>query len=55
MAYDHEDVINHFPPQYITGKASEEEKVIDLNDENEMVSISLEEVQNEFMYSNPTG
>jgi len=55
MAYEHEDVINHFPPQYIIGKADGEDKVVSLNDENEMVSISLEEVQNEFMYSNPTG
>jgi len=41
MAYEHEDVIKHFPPQYIIGKASDEEKTIDLNDENETVSVSL--------------
>lgn len=55
MAYEHEDVIKHFPPQYIIGKQDGEDKVVDLNDENELVSISLDEVQNEFMFSNPTG
>lgn len=26
-----------------------------MNDENELASISIDEIQNEFMFSNPTG
>lgn len=28
MAYDHDEVIKHFPPQYITGKQDGEDKVV---------------------------
>lgn len=55
MAFEHEDVIKHYPPQYIIGKQDGDDKVVNENNENEFISVSLMEVQNEFMYSNPTG
>lgn len=54
MAYSHEDVIAHFPPQLIVGNSSGEEKVI-LEQENEQVKIQLIEMTCDYMYSNPTG
>jgi len=54
MGFEHEDVINHFPPQLIIGKQVGEEKVI-LVEENENVIVRLVEVDCEWMYSNPTG
>ena len=54
MAYSHEDVIAHFPPQLIVGNSSGEEKVI-LEQENEQVKVQLVEMTCDYMYSNPTG
>jgi hypothetical protein len=54
MAYNHEDVIPHFPPQLIVGKQVGEERVIH-EEENDSVIVRLVEVDCEWMYSNPTG
>ena len=54
MAYEHEEVIEHYPPQLIIGKQIGEERVI-LTEENENVIVRLVEVDCEWMFSNPTG
>ena len=55
MAYEHPEVIVHFPPQLIIGKqVGEDEKVL-LTEENDSVIVRLVEIETEWMYSNPTG
>jgi len=54
MAWEHEDVVKHWPPQVIVGKQVGEERVI-LVEENESVAVRLVEVDCEWMFSNPTG
>jgi hypothetical protein len=54
MAWEHEDVVRHWPPQVIVGKQVGEERVI-LVEENESVAVRLVEVDCEWMFSNPTG
>lgn len=54
MAYEHDEVIRHFPPQFIPGKQVGEPKLIKTV-EDERVTVNIYEVENEFIYSNPTG
>lgn len=54
MAWEHEDVVKHWPPKVIVGKQVGEERVI-LVEENESVAVRLVEVDCEWMFSNPTG
>ena len=54
MAYKNEEVIKHFPPQYIIGKQVDEMTEVAVK-EHELVTVKLMEVKNEWMYSNPTG
>ena len=56
LAYKNEEVIIHFPPQYIVGKQVRGEWVeINKRKEHEKVAVVLYEVVYEWMYSNPTG
>lgn len=54
MAYNHPEVITHFPPQLIIGKQVGEERVLH-TEENESVIVRLVECDCEWIYSNPTG
>lgn len=54
MAFEHEDVLTHYPPQLIIGKQVGEERVI-MMEENDSVIVRLIEVDCEWMFSNPTG
>ena len=54
MAYKNDEVIKHFPPQYIVGKQVDEMTEV-ATKEHELVTVKLLEVKNEWMYSNPTG
>jgi hypothetical protein len=54
MAPTHSEVMDHWPPEYIIGPEINDEKVIE-NYEDDFVQVKLMEVQNEYMYSNPTG
>jgi hypothetical protein len=55
MAYNHPEVIPHFPPQLIIGKQVGENERVLLTEENESVIVKLVEIETEWMYSNPTG
>lgn len=55
MAYNHPEVIPHFPPQLIIGKQVGENERVLLTEENENVIVKLVEIETEWMYSNPTG
>lgn len=52
--YEHDEVVKHFPPQFIVGQQVGEESTLVLSFENDFVRVELREIQCEFMYSNPT-
>lgn len=54
MAPVNQEVIMHFPPQYIIGKQVGEEKEL-AKYEDDNVIVTVQEVECEYMYSNPTG
>jgi hypothetical protein len=48
------EVIMHYPPQYIIGKQVNDDREI-ARYENEHVLVTVQEIDCEYMYSNPTG
>ena len=54
MAYKNPEVIKHWPPKYIVGRAVGEPVEI-AKEEHALVHVKLEEITCEWMYSNPTG
>lgn len=54
MAFTNDEVLTHYPPQYIVGKQINEEREI-LVQEDEHVKVILQEIDCEYIYSNPTG
>jgi hypothetical protein len=54
MAFTHEEVIPHFPPQIIIGKQTQDDKEFLVYDENPLVKVVISEVTCEYNYSNPT-
>ena len=55
LAYDNEDVSNHYPPQIIIGKQVNGDKELVIYDENPFITVTVFEIYNEYNYSNPTG
>lgn len=53
MAGTNEEVIDHYPPQYIVGQPIEEVECY--VEEDDLVTVRLFKVTCEYMYSNPTG
>ena len=50
------EVLKHNPPAYIIGKqVSEGKEILVASDIDELVTVKLIEIENEWMYSNPTG
>ena len=54
LAYNHDEVIPHFPPQLIIGKQWQDETDFLVYDENPLVKVVITEVTCEYNYSNPT-
>lgn len=52
---NHNEVIGHYPPQYIIGKQPKEDKTQMVVYEDEFCKIELLELENVWNYSNPTG
>lgn len=49
-----DEVIGHYPPKYLIGETTENEKEI-MSTSNEMVDVRLVQVECNYIYSNPTG
>ena len=54
LAYQHEEVIPHFPPHLIIGKQTQDEVEFLVYDEDPLVKVVISEVTCEYNYSNPT-
>ena len=54
MGYQHPEVIKHWTPQYIVGKVQEELEKVCVQ-KLEHLSVFLQELSCEWMYSNPDG
>lgn len=54
LAYQHEEVIPHFPPHLIIGKQTQDEVEFLVYDEDPLVKVVISEVACEYNYSNPT-
>lgn len=52
---EHEEVIKHYPPQYIVGKQVGEDGIVLETFENQQVVVQLVEVNCEYIFSNPNG
>ena len=48
-------MITSYPPSYIIGPVVEEEAKVILEEDSEMATVTLEEINAEYMYSNPQG
>lgn len=55
MALDHEEVIKHFPPQFVIGKSESQTEIEEMAFDNGKIQIKVYEVSCEYSYSNPTG
>jgi hypothetical protein len=55
LAYNHNEVEEHFPPQLIIGKQVGDDKEFLVYDADPLVKVTLSEVPCEYNYSNPTG
>lgn len=55
LAYNHNEVKEHFPPQVIIGKQTGDESEFLVYDADPHVRVSITEVPCEYNYSNPTG
>ena len=49
------EIILHYPPQYVIGKQTNDQERELARFENEHVLVTVQEVECEYMYSNPTG
>lgn len=54
MAYTNDDVIPKFPPQLVIGRQVNKERDIACFDGDECVRVTIQEMDNEFNFSNPT-
>jgi len=54
LIHSNPDVIPHYPPRYIIGKQTAEDREFLVIDDNPHVKISIYEVACEYNYSNPT-
>ena len=54
MGYESTEVLRHWPPRIIVGKQRTEGEEIQVQ-AHELVNVRLIEVENDWMYSNPTG
>ena len=54
MAYSHPEVIKHWRPQYILGRVQEDLEILH-EVKLEKINVYLQELNVEWMYSNPTG
>lgn len=54
LAYHNPEVIKHFPPQYIIGKQTQEDREFLVYEENPLVKVVVYEITCEYNYSNPT-
>lgn len=50
-----EDVLPSYPPAYLVGPTTDDAPQVLMTQETEMVTVTLEEVSCEYMYSNPQG
>ena len=55
LAYNHHEVMEHFPPQLIIGKQTADDVQFLVHDEDPLVKVVISEVPCEYNYSNPTG
>ena len=54
LAYQHDEVIPHYPPHLIIGKQTQDEVEFLVYDEDPLVKVVISEVTCEYNYSNPT-
>lgn len=55
MVGDNDEVVDHWPPQYIINQPVEEMSTEVFVEENDLVTVRMFKVSAEWMYSNPTG
>ncbi|TNV72950.1 hypothetical protein FGO68_gene13466 [Halteria grandinella] len=55
LAFNHNEVITHYPPLMIIGKQTQDDVTLQTHDEDPLVKVTLSEVACEYNFSNPTG
>jgi hypothetical protein len=54
LAFNHKEVIEHYPPQLIIGKQTQDDVTVLVHDSDPLVKVTVSEVTCDYNYSNPT-